>query len=50
LQGVHLPGLGEVPVQAIQALPYVLTVVLLAGFMGKSVAPRALGVPYSKER
>jgi ABC-type uncharacterized transport system permease subunit len=50
LQGVHLPGLGEVPVQAIQALPYVLTVVLLAGFMGKSVAPRALGIPYSKER
>lgn len=50
LQGVHLPGLGEVPVQAIQALPYVLTVVLLAGFMGKSVAPRALGVSYSKER
>lgn len=50
LQGVQLPGLGEVPVQAIQALPYVLTVVLLAGFIGKSVAPKALGVPYSKER
>ena len=50
LQGVHLPGLGEVPVQAIQALPYVLTVVLLAGFMGKSVAPKALGIAYSKER
>jgi len=50
LQGVQVPGLGEVPVQAIQALPYVLTVVLLAGFIGKSVAPKALGVPYSKER
>jgi len=50
LQGVSLPGLGEVPVQAIQALPYVLTVVLLAGFMGKSSAPKALGVPYTKER
>jgi len=50
MQGVQLPGLGEVPVQAIQALPYVLTVVLLAGFIGKSVAPKALGVPYSKER
>ncbi|MBP9904233.1 MAG: ABC transporter permease [Rhodoferax sp.] len=50
LQGVQLPGLGEVPVQAIQALPYVLTVVLLAGFMGRSVAPKALGIPYSKER
>ncbi len=50
LQGVHLPGIGEVPVQAIQALPYVLTVVLLAGFIGKSVAPKSLGIPYSKER
>jgi simple sugar transport system permease protein len=50
LQGVPLPGIGEVPVQAIQALPYVLTVVLLAGFIGKAVAPRALGRPYSKER
>lgn len=50
LQGVPLPGIGEVPVQAIQALPYVLTVVLLAGFIGKAVAPQALGRPYSKER
>ena len=50
LQGVQVPGIGEVPVQVIQALPYVLTVVLLAGFIGKSVAPKALGIPYSKER
>lgn len=53
LQGVRLPdylGGGEVPVQAIQALPYVLTVVLLAGFIGSAVAPKALGKPYSKER
>jgi simple sugar transport system permease protein len=50
LQGVILPGLGEVPVQVIQALPYVLTVVLLAGFIGKAVAPQALGKPYVKER
>lgn len=50
LQGVQVPGMGEVPVQAIQALPYVLTVVLLAGWMGQSVAPKALGIPYSKER
>jgi simple sugar transport system permease protein len=50
LQGVHLPAIGEVPVQAIQALPYVLTVVLLAGFIGKAQAPQALGRPYSKER
>jgi len=50
LQGVRIPGLGEVPVQAIQALPYVLTVVLLAGFIGKAVAPQALGKPYVKDR
>ena len=50
LQGVSVPGIGEVPVQAIQALPYVLTVVLLAGFIGKAIAPQALGRPYSKER
>lgn len=50
LQGVAVPGIGEVPVQAIQALPYVLTVVLLAGFIGRALAPRALGTPYVKER
>jgi simple sugar transport system permease protein len=50
LQGVQLPVLGEVPVQIIQALPYVLTVVLLAGLIGRATAPKALGVPYSKER
>jgi simple sugar transport system permease protein len=50
LQGTVLPLIGEVPVQAIQALPYVLTVVLLAGFIGSAVAPKALGRPYVKER
>jgi simple sugar transport system permease protein len=49
LQGVKLAAIGEVPVQAIQALPYVLTVVLLAGFIGKAVAPKALGRSYVKE-
>jgi simple sugar transport system permease protein len=50
LQGVALPGIGIVPVQFIIALPYVLTVFLLAGFVGESVAPKAIGVPYSKEK
>jgi len=50
LQGVALPYIGEVPVQLIQALPYILTVVLLAGFIGKAVAPKAIGVPFVKER
>ncbi len=50
LQGVELPVIGPVPVQAIEALPYVLTVVLLAGFIGKAIPPRASGIPYVKER
>ncbi len=50
LQGASLPGIGAVPVQAVQALPYVLTVVLLAGFIGRAVAPAALGRPYVKQR
>ncbi|QGZ36016.1 ABC transporter permease [Stappia indica] len=50
LQGQQVPGIGEVPVQAIQALPYILTVVLLAGFIGKAVPPRAGGTAYVKER
>jgi simple sugar transport system permease protein len=48
LQGVRF-GSFEVPVQMIQVLPYVLTVVLLAGFIGSAVAPKAIGVPYEKE-
>lgn len=50
LQGVILPVIGQVPVEAIQALPYILTVVLLAGFVGRAMAPHALGQPYVKER
>jgi ABC-type uncharacterized transport system permease subunit len=50
LQGISLPGIGEVPVQAIQALPYLMTVILLAGVIGTAIPPRASGVPYVKER
>ncbi|MDY0870617.1 ABC transporter permease [Dongia rigui] len=50
LQGVAIPGIGQVPVPLIQASPYLFTVVLLAGFIGKAVAPKALGYPYIKER
>jgi simple sugar transport system permease protein len=50
LQGTPLPVVGVVPVQLIQAIPYVLTVCLLAGFVGRAIAPRAIGVPYMKER
>jgi ABC-type uncharacterized transport system permease subunit len=50
LQGSPLPLVGKVPAQFMQALPYVLTVILLAGFIGKAIPPRAGGVPYVKER
>ncbi|MEL6946477.1 MAG: ABC transporter permease [Pseudomonadota bacterium] len=49
-QGVALPVIGAMPVQLMQALPYILTVVLLAGFIGKAIPPKAGGVPYTKER
>jgi ABC-type uncharacterized transport system permease subunit len=50
LQGIKFDIVGEIPVQAIQVLPYVLTIILLAGFIGKAVAPKASGLPYTKER
>ena len=50
LQGVSLPIIGPVPTQAMQALPYVLTILLLAGFVGRAIAPKASGQPYVKER
>jgi len=50
LQGIKFAYIGEVPVQAIQVLPYILTIILLAGFIGRAVAPKASGIPYTKER
>lgn len=40
----------RVQVQFLDALPYILTVIILAGFVGKAVPPRAGGEPYVKER
>ena len=45
-----LPSGEDIPVQFIQMVPYVLTIVVLAGFIGHSRPPRALGQPYEKER
>jgi simple sugar transport system permease protein len=50
LQGTPLPGVGVVPLQLVQAMPYVLTVALLAGVVGRARAPRAVGLPYVKDR
>ncbi|MFD0910152.1 ABC transporter permease [Ruegeria arenilitoris] len=48
-QNIDLGGI-IIPVQVMDALPYILTVVILAGFVGKAVPPRAGGEPYVKER
>ncbi|MEM7471831.1 MAG: ABC transporter permease [Pseudomonadota bacterium] len=40
----------KVQVQLLKALPYILTVVILAGFVGKAIPPRAGGEAYVKER
>ena len=50
LQGVSLPYVGEISTDLILALPYIMTVILLAGFIGSATPPRAIGVPYVKER
>lgn len=50
LQGTALPVVGILPVQLMQAVPYILTVALLAGFIGRATPPKAGGVPYVKER
>jgi ABC-type uncharacterized transport system permease subunit len=51
MQGVvKLPSGEDVPIQFIHMIPYVLTIVVLAGFIGSSRPPKALGNPYEKER
>ncbi|MFU8898839.1 MAG: ABC transporter permease [Roseinatronobacter sp.] len=47
-QNIDILGV-NLPVQAMQALPYILTVVILAGFVGKAIPPRAGGAAYVKE-
>lgn len=49
LQGLEIPLIGEAPVALIPVLPYVFTVILLAGFFGRATPPKALGTPYVKE-
>jgi simple sugar transport system permease protein len=50
IEGVDLPGIGKIPGSLIQMIPYVVTVIVLAGFMAKSVAPKAIGTPFVKSR
>ncbi|HEX6729957.1 MAG TPA: ABC transporter permease [Pyrinomonadaceae bacterium] len=51
MQGaVKLPSGEDIPVQFINMVPYILTIIVLAGFIGSSRPPRALGIPYQKEK
>lgn len=50
LGDIKLASGENIPIQFIQIIPYVLTIIVLAGFIGLSRAPRALGIPYRKEK
>jgi ABC-type uncharacterized transport system permease subunit len=51
MQGVaKLPSGEDIPVQFIQMIPYLVTIIVLAGFIGQSRAPKAIGIPYQKEK
>lgn len=48
IAGGSIPFIKEVPPVFLTILPYVLTILALAGFIGKATAPKAIGVPYIK--
>lgn len=48
--GSQLPLFDKVPAVYLQIAPYVLTIVVLAAFFGKAVAPKAVGVNYIKSK
>jgi len=43
-----LQGTGDIPPQFFQMVPYVLTMIALAGVVGRAVPPRALGIPFKQ--
>ncbi|MEN2984231.1 MAG: ABC transporter permease [Dictyoglomaceae bacterium] len=45
---MRLEGVG-IPTQFIQMIPYILTMLILGGVVGKATAPAADGIPYEKE-
>jgi general nucleoside transport system permease protein len=47
---IRMQGVVPIPVQLIQIIPYVLTLVVLAGFIGRAIPPREIGTPYVKEK
>jgi len=47
---IRVQGVIPIPIQFIQMLPYVLTMVVLAGLIGKSRVPAADGIPYTQSK
>lgn len=47
---IRMQGVSNIPNQFIQIIPYLLTIVVLSGFIGRVSPPKALGNPYVKER
>jgi general nucleoside transport system permease protein len=51
--GAEYPDLGAImtaiPSQVYGALPYIITIIILAGVVGRSIPPAAVGRPYEKE-
>ncbi len=41
---------GWIPSQLVQSMPYIITLVVLAGFVGRASAPRDAGIPFEKNR
>ncbi len=41
---------GLIPSQLVQSLPYIITLFVLAGFVGRASAPRDAGIPFEKNR
>jgi general nucleoside transport system permease protein len=39
----------SLPPQFLQMVPYIVTLIVLAGFVGRAIPPKAIGVPYKKE-
>ena len=49
LEGLEFPLIGQISTSLILMLPYILTIIILAGFVGKAEPPAAIGKPYVKE-
>jgi simple sugar transport system permease protein len=47
---IRVQGVIPIPVQFVQMFPYVLTMIVLAGLMGKARIPAADGIPYVQHK